>query len=107
MSKNKSKGLFTLITGMAMGAAAIFFSKKDNRVKAKKTVDKGMKAANKLRQELEENPDFVKKKIKKEAKEIGKKISKEIKSQTNKKKSKETKSQNKGKKLSSKKTKEA
>lgn len=47
MAKRKG-GLFALITGVAVGAAAVFFSKKENRtktVKAAKTAAKKAKTA--------------------------------------------------------------
>jgi hypothetical protein len=39
MSKKNSHGLFTLFTGIALGAAAVFFSDKNNREKTKKSLD--------------------------------------------------------------------
>ena len=44
MSK-KGNGLFTLIAGVAAGAAAMFLSKKENRVKAVKVVKKAETSA--------------------------------------------------------------
>lgn len=42
MSK-KSGGLFTLLTGAAMGAAAVFLSNKQNRVKTSKVIKSAQK----------------------------------------------------------------
>jgi hypothetical protein len=39
MAKKKS-GLFPMLVGMAAGAAAVFFSKKENRTKASKAAKK-------------------------------------------------------------------
>ncbi len=46
MSK-KGKGLFTLIAGAAAGAAALFLSKEENRVKTVKAVKKAKTSAKK------------------------------------------------------------
>lgn len=46
MSK-KGKGLFTLIAGVAAGAAAMFLSKKENRVKTVKAAKKAKTTAKK------------------------------------------------------------
>jgi hypothetical protein len=46
MSK-KGNGLLALITGVATGAAAVFFSKKENRAKTVKVVKKAKTSAKK------------------------------------------------------------
>lgn len=72
----KSGSLLSLLTGVALGAAAIFFSKAENRDKtkklAKKTVDKAKVEVNKVRTKA--------KVVAKKVTSKGKKIKKEIKS---------------------------
>ncbi len=46
MSK-KGKGLFALVAGVAAGAAALFLSKEENRVKTVKAVKKAKSSAKK------------------------------------------------------------
>ncbi len=77
MSKKKN-GLGTLITGMVLGAAAVFFSKKENRDKAKKKADEAVKKSKELKKQLEDNPqqvvEEVSSQVKKAAKKVGDKI---------------------------------
>jgi len=63
MSKKKSKGLLTLITGMALGATAALLSKKENR-------DKAEKFAKKVKSELDEDPKKLAKKVKTKTKKM-------------------------------------
>lgn len=72
MSK-KAGGLLTFLTGVAAGAAAVFLSKKENRVKTQKVVTKTSKQAKKLAQEAQENPQAFKKKVKTQGKKLAKK----------------------------------
>ncbi len=44
----KSSGLFTFLTGVALGAAALFLSKKENRTAAQKEVDQVKAEAQKV-----------------------------------------------------------
>jgi len=67
MSK-KSGGLFTLVTGIAMGAAAVFFSKEENRAKAQKTLATAKK-------KYEDDPSLALKDAVKQTKKVAKKVS--------------------------------
>ncbi len=73
----KSGNFLALLTGMAAGAAAVFFSDKKNRQMAKKTAQK----AAKLKEEYDKDPSGFKKKAKAE----GKKIAKEVQTSAQKK----------------------
>lgn len=66
MSK-KGSGFFTLITGIAAGAAAVFLSKEENRQLAKKELTKAVKTAKSVESELKKNPTAFKKKVVKKA----------------------------------------
>ncbi|KUK79831.1 MAG: hypothetical protein XD95_0084 [Microgenomates bacterium 39_7] len=77
MSK-QNKGLFAFLAGVTTGAAAVFFSKKENREKTKEVVDQTVGQAKKIKQEVEEHPEQVEKKVKDEAKKIVKKVKEEI-----------------------------
>ena len=72
MSK-KSGGLFTLLTGVAMGAAAVFFSDKANREQAKKVVTKVKSRAKQVQSEYHKNPTAFKKKVKQQGRRLAKK----------------------------------
>lgn len=73
----KSGNFLALITGIAAGAAAVFFSDKKNRQMAKKTAQK----AAKLKEEYDKDPAGFTKKAKAE----GKKIAAEVKTSAQKK----------------------
>ena len=73
----KSGNFFALLTGMAAGAAAVFFSDKKNRQMAKKTAQKAVK----LKEEYDKDPAGFKKKAKAE----GKKLAKEVRTSAQKK----------------------
>ncbi|HQM15679.1 MAG TPA: hypothetical protein PLM16_00520 [Candidatus Woesebacteria bacterium] len=77
MSK-KNPGVFSFLTGLAMGAAAVFFSKEENRKNTQKAVDKTIKQATALKKEIEENPELVKQKACAKAKAVSKSLSKKI-----------------------------
>ncbi len=77
MSKKK-KGLFAFLTGLAMGAAAVFLSNKENREKTKEVVEDTAKKAKKLKQEVEEDPEKVKQKVKKKIEQTVGKAKEEI-----------------------------
>ena len=62
MSK-KSGGLFTLLTGMAAGAAAMFLSKPENRQLAEKKVKSVTAQAKKIHAEYQKNPEAFEKKM--------------------------------------------
>lgn len=81
MANNSNGGFLTFLTGMAMGAAAVFFSKKENRALAQKKLAETKKAALKLKAELKTNPE----KVKKEMLTKGKTIAGNVRKQINKK----------------------
>jgi len=76
----KKGGLGALLTGMAMGAAAVFFSKKENRDKTTKLAKKTALEAKKKSKEVEKEL----KKLSTEAKRKSKKIKAEVKKNTKK-----------------------
>lgn len=67
MSKGNA-GLFTLIAGMAAGAAALFLSDPKNRAKTKKALNTAASEATKMKKEYEANPTAFKKKVAGQAK---------------------------------------
>lgn len=66
----KQKGLLTLLTGVAMGAAAMFLSKEENRQKTKKVILDATSSAKKVKSKYDQDPE----KFKKEALLKGKKL---------------------------------
>jgi alkyl hydroperoxide reductase subunit AhpF len=72
MSK-KSSGLFTLLTGVAMGAAAVFFSKKENRQEAQKVAKQVKTKAVTAAAEYKKDPTAFKKKVVSKGKAVAKK----------------------------------
>jgi DUF438 domain-containing protein len=70
----KKGGLLTLITGLALGAAALFLSKEENREKTKKVAKVAVAKAQKLKTEYQKNPKKVKQEIKKQGKKIATKV---------------------------------
>ncbi len=80
----KKTGIGTLLTGLALGAAALFLSKKENRVKAKKVVAATVTKAKKLKADYKKAPAkttakvkaAVKTAVKKQVNTTGKKIAK-------------------------------
>lgn len=68
MAKQSKKGLWGLIVGAAAGAAAVFFSEKENRDKAKEVAAEAKEKATKLKEELEEDPQKVVEKATQDAK---------------------------------------
>ena len=73
--KKSKKGLWGLIIGAAAGAATVFFSKKENRDKAKEVAAEAKEQATKLKKELEED---TKKVVEKAAQDAQKKIKKAV-----------------------------
>lgn len=69
----KSGNLLALITGVAAGAAAVFFAKQENRVKATKVAKKTTAQAKKLNEEYKADPKAFKKKVKAKATKVVKK----------------------------------
>ncbi len=80
MSKKNNKGLFTFLMGAAAGATALFLSKKENRDKAKETVDQVSDKAQTLKKELEENPEAVVAEVKSSVKQKAQQAVKAVKS---------------------------
>jgi len=78
MASKNNGGFLTFLTGMAMGAAAVFFSKKENRTLAQKKLAETKQAALKLKTELKTNPNKVKKELVTKGKTIAGKVRKEI-----------------------------
>lgn len=69
----KSGNLLALVTGVVAGAAAVFFSKQENRTQATKVAKKATTRAKKIATEYEANPKAFKNKIKSQAKKAVKK----------------------------------
>jgi len=61
MSK-KNTGTFSMLVGALAGAAAVFFSDKKNRQKAKQVIDQNKKKVVKLAKEAKANPEAFAKK---------------------------------------------
>jgi len=61
MTQHKKGGFLSFLSGLAMGAAAVFFSKKENREKTKDMAEDTVKKAKKLQKNLKENPEKIKK----------------------------------------------
>jgi gas vesicle protein len=64
---NKKGGFFPILVGTIAGAAAVFFSDKKNREKAKKVVAKGKAQVKKLSLEAKKNPEAFARKMAKKA----------------------------------------
>lgn len=69
----KKAGLGTLLTGIALGAAALFLSKKENREKTKRVAKKVVAKAQKLKSAYKQNPTKVKQQLKAKGKKLAKK----------------------------------
>ena len=78
MSKKNKSGLAAFVVGLAAGAAAVFLSKKENRDKVQQGVDKTIKQAKQLKEEVEEDPQKVKAKAEKKAKEIAGQVKEKV-----------------------------
>ncbi len=88
MTENKNQqsqskaglGLVSFISGAIAGAAAVFFSRKDNREKAKETVDGAVEKAKEVKKGLKEEIAAKQKKVKektaKKARQAAKKAKK-------------------------------
>lgn len=74
----KKKGLFTLLMGMAAGAAATFLSDEKNRETAKKLAAKAVKTAQQAKADYQADPEVFKAKIKVEAEKTAKKLQKRV-----------------------------
>lgn len=69
MSK-KGPGLFTFITGLAAGAAAVFLAKKSNRELAAKEIKAATVTAKKIKAEIKKNPKAFEQKMVKQGKKL-------------------------------------
>lgn len=78
--KSSSGNLFALLTGLVAGAAAVFFSKKENREKARETIKKAEKEIGKAAAEVQKNPKAKKliKKVRTEGKKIAQKAERKM-----------------------------
>lgn len=72
----KGPGMLTFLTGMAAGAAAVFFSKKENRDKTKEAVDQAVEKAKEVGDDVVKQSKTVEQKAKKEANKIAAKVEK-------------------------------
>jgi hypothetical protein len=63
MAKKDSSGLIALLAGVAAGAAAVFFSKKENRDMVKREAVKAEKAVVSVAKEAKKNPKKFAKKV--------------------------------------------
>lgn len=70
----KKSGLLTILTGVALGAAAMFLSKKENREKTKKIARSAVVKAKQIKAEYKKNPAKVKQQLKKQSKKIAAKV---------------------------------
>lgn len=74
-NKNKGgAGLLAFITGAVAGAAAVFFSKKENRDKTKKVVDQTVEKAKDMAEDVAEQSQTMKKKAEAEMQKVAKKV---------------------------------
>jgi hypothetical protein len=101
LDMSKKMGLFSLITGIAAGAAAVFLSDEKNRQKAETTLKDASVAAKKISKEIKNNPE----KAVADLKKTGKKIVKKALSTKTKTSVSKSKAAPKKKKLASKKAK--
>lgn len=70
----KKQSFFALVTGMALGAAAAFLSKEENRKKVVAIAETGVKKAQKLKAEYHKNPTQFKKKVVSSGKKLAKTV---------------------------------
>ena len=66
----KQKGVFSLITGVVLGAAAAFLSSEKNREKTKKVIAQTAAKVKKAEAEYKKNPTAFKKKAVREGKRV-------------------------------------
>ncbi len=69
----KSGGLFTLLSGVAMGAAAVFLSKKENRDKASKALHQAGEEIEQAVNDYKKDPEAFKKRVVKKGKAVARK----------------------------------
>lgn len=75
----KSGGLGALLFGAAMGAAAVFLSKKENREKTKKVITNATAKAKKIGTEYKNNPEKVKRELRAQGQKLANKALSEAK----------------------------
>ena len=68
MSKKSSGGLIALALGVVAGAAALFFSKKENRENVKKAVKSASVKAKALKKEIQADPKKFARKVEQQGK---------------------------------------
>lgn len=83
MSK-QGPGLLSFLTGLAAGAAAVFFAKESNREKAVKEVKAATRTAKKIKAEIQDNPKAFEKKMVKQGTKLAKQALKTAKKSVNK-----------------------
>jgi hypothetical protein len=71
---HKSTGLFAFITGLAAGAAAVFFAKESNREFAVKEAKVAARTAQKIKAEIKKNPQAFEKKIVRQGKKLARQV---------------------------------
>ncbi len=76
--KGSGMGVFALLAGVAAGAAAMFFSKKENRAKTEQAVKKAEQAIDVARTEIKKNPKAFAKKVEKQGEKLAKKVVKSV-----------------------------
>jgi hypothetical protein len=72
----KKRNLFTLLAGLATGAAAVFLSDEKNRQKARKTVGKVFEDVKQAKLDYEKDPEAFKAEVKKTAERTANRVSK-------------------------------
>lgn len=73
MSK-KSGGMFALLAGIAAGAAAVFLSERENRIKAKQELKAAARVATKLQKDFKANPKKAAAKLERKSEKVVKKV---------------------------------
>ncbi|PIY79639.1 MAG: hypothetical protein COY81_01470 [Candidatus Pacebacteria bacterium CG_4_10_14_0_8_um_filter_43_12] len=69
----KNTGLGALLTGIVLGAAAVFLSKKENRIKTRATINQATTKVKLLKQEYKTDPEKVKAELKAQGKKLASK----------------------------------
>jgi gas vesicle protein len=74
--KNKGLGILTFLGGLAAGAAAVFFSDKENREKVADAAQDAAKKAKEMKKEAVKEAAAVKKQVKKKVAKAKKQVKK-------------------------------
>jgi len=77
--KSSGAGIFALATGLIAGAAAVFFSNKENRKMVKKELTKVEKEAERITKEVQKDPKKFAKKVQSNTLKLANKVAKEVK----------------------------